>query len=420
MEELTKTAVSNRPGLLVEFLFFLGITSFAWDASSFALYGLPLSDLFLTVMLAFTMANATGSVSLKELVFFLTLCSLNFVALFLSANKYYFTWSSFGIPTIKVMLGLLMLVVIPSLSRRPDRLLHLACSAVSLSGWIITLYFFIDLIGGNLRGRWSGPFSDPNYLAIYLCTPISIALTRVSTSRSVKARMLPLLQCTLLSLIVVSTGSRAGFVGLLLLVLIFIGRLFVQMAGKLHRTKAIMALLRILVIVVVAAALGVFLLQVLGMSETWIGRFNIERVVSSGGAGRVDIWRELLHVSYENPLGVGVGNGKFVVGEAFGRLRSAHNLFLQSLVELGIIGMVVVSTYITHALVRIVRSTLRLARFRQTLWGFGPGALVLVWGSFTLNMLNVRFFWVLLALALLEAKIASAEQHQARLVHSAG
>lgn len=153
----------------------------------------------------------------------------------------------------------------------------------------------------------------------------------------------------------------------------------------------------------IALALGVIALQIPGLSKVVLERAAI--AVSSGGAGRTDIWTVGLTIYETAPLsGVGIGNfpvaytpelvrqsnvGVYSANNPAG--RAPHNIVIGTLGELGPIGFGL-----------LILTILPLV-FRR---GWGPDAAVvqaalagLMAMSFFLDLLNRKQLWLLIGLA---------------------
>jgi hypothetical protein len=134
------------------------------------------------------------------------------------------------------------------------------------------------------------------------------------------------LQAFAAAIVVVTTGSRTGYVALV------VWLAFVVIQSR-YKFKTMIAL----------ALLGAAVVPVL--PEDYLARF--ETIFSQKDAEgesielRKEIYRDAMHVLARHPLGVGVGAFSAVRQEMFGRKQEAHQLYLEVACDLGIPGLVV-------------------------------------------------------------------------------
>ena len=126
------------------------------------------------------------------------------------------------------------------------------------------------------------------------------------------------------------------------------------------------------------------------MYERFIFTGNIEAFSS----GRLDIWTDGIKAWLKKPfLGYGFGNFSSAV---IGIFRSAHNIYLQILVELGIPGLIVL------LLALFKSSNLNLVS------ALGRGANAALFGivalSFGLGTFNYDYFWMTLVFTAIVAR----------------
>jgi hypothetical protein len=131
------------------------------------------------------------------------------------------------------------------------------------------------------------------------------------------------------------TGSRSGLAAMLVYSVAF----FIQRPGS-------------LLIAIGICCLSMFLLgRVMRSSFPDMGE-NIERgltlanpLASDNLSGRQDIWHETLDLLGNNPMSWITGRGPGYVTQ-FG--RTAHNMYLHTLVELGVVGLLVLLTFMSR------------------------------------------------------------------------
>ena len=115
-------------------------------------------------------------------------------------------------------------------------------------------------------------------------------------------------------------------------------------------------------------------------------RFNYNEIVT--GSGRNFIFSEALRAFTQNPLfGLGLGNFKYLNMTG----NRTHNLFLELLVETGIIGFSLFS-------ILIFRILFNLRRIKNEFIPFYFALVALLINGFTINMLDLRHLWLVLGL----------------------
>ncbi len=156
------------------------------------------------------------------------------------------------------------------------------------------------------------------------------------------------------------SGTRAVWVGMLVPLVIVVGSYFQNFQKHLSK-KFIIPFLIVFALFIVSPFInkGLSILRVGNFKENFLERAqSIYDINEVSNAGRLAIWKSSLTFAVKNPLGVGFGNfltslnpeaeGSYeqLAGEINQRYNlpsrfvSAHNLYLQLLVETGIVGLV--------------------------------------------------------------------------------
>ncbi len=214
-------------------------------------------------------------------------------------------------------------------SRRRLRTALLVAALASLApavGGIRTWQAGDALVEGT-RTHWVGIFADPNRLAMSLVAVMPFALLWLELSRKLAGKVL--LSAVVLAQVaaIVLTESRSGAVSGALAVLLFLGR----RRGGSGLLKG--------VVLAIALAVGVGLLA---PRSFWRRTSTIADYQEDASLeGRRNAWRVLGVIARERPLG-GVGAGAFIFAwdryaplSAGGRHLVAHNIFMETLGELG-------------------------------------------------------------------------------------
>jgi O-antigen ligase len=185
-----------------------------------------------------------------------------------------------------------------------------------------------DISHGRLVVQFGGRAIDENHNAASLLMPLMLAFVAAFRTRWPPGRIMLWLAVLTIVAGLVLTGSRGGFVAMLAGAAV----LFV-------RTKYRFAMLT-----------GMVGIGIAGASSVLISRFS--DVVSSGGAGRSEIWASAWRAFQDHWL-VGVGIGNFqeaydaVYMDVYHPTYShwhmvAHNIIAQTGVEIGLVGLLLV------------------------------------------------------------------------------
>jgi O-antigen ligase len=186
------------------------------------------------------------------------------------------------------------------------------------------------------------------------------------------------------------SGTRSGWIGIIAAAVAWLA------LGR-ERRQALSLAAAALAIVVLATAVP-------GMSDFLLGR--VESSLTTGGAGRTDIWAVGLYMLASAPLfGVGFANfplsfTPYVVDQAFGGSapiygvsagRAPHNVLLGTFVETGVVGALLLVGFCASALRQPSDAPFANA-IRATLIG-------LVVQSLFLDILGQKQVWLFLAIA---------------------
>ena len=257
-----------------------------------------------------------------------------------------------------------LLMAIVFTAARDRRSAVLICGAFAVSAALSTIVGAAT--GQQVEGRLTGTLADPNEFAAFLVPALLIAGALAATAANVVRRMAFVGVAMVCGVGILLTGSRGGIIAALAALaawLVFGGR---------WRFKVLAA----------AAVIGVVAIAYLNAYADPATRDRVMQVTaqdelaSDGGTGRTDIWRVGLRAFDDNPVrGAGVGNYTEATPRYldqpglvrrsdffFETPKVAHNMYLQVLVEVGIVGMALLGI----ALLLVIASTVRAARaFRR-------------------------------------------------------
>jgi O-antigen ligase len=211
----------------------------------------------------------------------------------------------------------------------------------------------VDATAGEAN-RLAGQIGDANEFAAILVPALALAAFSVASTKRPAFRALLVGYVLLFGLALFLTESRGGLVGL---GVTFAAALL--LAGRLRP--------RALALMLTVGALGVGYYTLVAPPQTLQ---RITHFTSEGGTGRTDLWSIALQVAGDHPL-LGAGWGNFVVVEPQYATRGielsqirlvvdtpkvAHNMYLQVLAELGLVGLTVFLAVIGSALALAYRA----------------------------------------------------------------
>lgn len=184
------------------------------------------------------------------------------------------------------------------------------------------------MLGGKIS-------EDPNYLCGYLFAGIVLSLQSILLKRK---RMFSLIELIIYLFLVLQTGSRGGLLAAAFSAVCYI--FFYKKAAVNEILKKFFYVILMFIIVLVV-------LQFL--PEELTARFNYKDAIASGGTGRFEIWEAGIKLFKNFPLhrqifGTGTGTITAVlILTEYGITRGTamHNIFLETLVELGVVGFII-------------------------------------------------------------------------------
>ena len=192
------------------------------------------------------------------------------------------------------------------------------------------------LLWGEVRGDgrlWiiNGRITtDPNSLSAWVFIPASIFIERVFASNR-KNKIVSLVGLIISGAIVFAGASRAAFIvftSFLLMSTIYTFR-------NVLKRNPMYAILFVLFVVVVG------LIVFNNLPESVVNRFN--NASTSDLGGRAEIWKGLLETLLKHPLGLLFGMGEY---SAHYYVAVAHSMYLDTLFSQGVIGLMLVVSYI--------------------------------------------------------------------------
>jgi O-antigen ligase len=253
----------------------------------------------------------------------------------------------------KVLLVYLLAVNAISSPKRLERLTWVLVLAVGFVAFRAVLDYTrgVNLTGRGtrVRGAVGGIMRNPNDLALNMVVFLPPAVYVALGARTLPRKLIAAACALCMVGAIVATGSRGGFIGLSVMLLV--------LAVFLIRTRPL---------VVVAGVLAVMCALPLLPSNYWR---RIASITDSSkddfgsGEARKTLMRESLQAYLENPV-IGVGAGEFKDWNNDRRIESwheAHNVWLQVASELGTVGLAVYLFLVLRAPIAVYQ-TRRLLR----------------------------------------------------------
>ena len=242
-------------------------------------------------------------------------------------------WNGF-VDYFKVVLMFLVLINVVRTERRL-RVLFLLVLVVScaLSLGAINDYMAgrLDLGGKRIKGMIGGLFDNPNDLALHLVTIIPIATALMLSSRPLRKKLFYLFAAAVMTVGVVVTFSRGGF-----LALFCMGAVLAWRIGR--RNKWVIAVVLPVVLV------GFVFLAPGGY------RSRLATTTDESSTVRLDDLKRSLFISAHHPL-LGVGMSNYIL---FSNSNHAtHNAYTQVSSELGVIAMVIYVLFLIAPITRL-------------------------------------------------------------------
>jgi O-antigen ligase len=283
-------------------------------------------------------------------------------------------------------------------------------------GIFAVIAFAVGVSGDLNAGRSEGGSSDPNLFATYQVMALPLALVVLSEARNRLPRFVLYGSALAVAASVFASLSRGG-----ILTLLFVTALIVILPSQTlfhsSRQKAVLVLFS-------AIAAGVFLWT---SSSQLVPRFESLRTGDTSGSGRLYVWRAALISVHEHPtLGIGYGAFPDVSNELLLRtpgvdfnqyeLRPAgtvpHNLYLGTLAELGVPGLVLLAGLLLSTAVTLVRAASQARRIGAVfLSRSASGLLVSLLGvgvaSVFLSTDTSRALWILLGMSVAAGRLVT-------------
>lgn len=241
------------------------------------------------------------------------------------------------------ILYLLMLVAASSYSYDLAQIVFLKKSLV----WSSRVTAIVVLLSGSYyQGRiyLSGIIQeDPNYLCAYFLFGISVALNTALDSKILKQKLVAVAELIIYTYIIVGSGSRGGLFAVLACALIVF---FSYEQGH----NILKSISKKVAMIIVMSSVAFFASSFI--SGEIMQRFALETLIESNGTGRFGLWRDALNAFSDSGIlrqlfGYGTASARAITWIfPFERHNVFHNIFIEVLLEIGVIGLIAYGLHI--------------------------------------------------------------------------
>lgn len=288
---------------------------------------------------------------------------------------------------IPIALNVSMILLVSMLSYNEKEISVIKQSFV-YSAWITLLlmliYSSIDPVEGRLLITVSGVYQDPNYICGFFIYAIAHYFDKLLSTKKI-SNVVPIF---IFLYFIILTGSRGGLLAAL-------GTIFVLLLLKIQRKKFEVS--RLLKFAFFACfTLMILYLGMMLAPDSVISRFSLAYNLADDGSSRIRIWESIIYVLKDSSglritLGYGAGTIRFFT---YGG-SVAHNTWLESLLEIGVIGLLILFLFY---FVYFIKS---FTEKQYVITASFAGYLIM---SLTLSLYSYRPIWNIIILMVLLAR----------------
>lgn len=237
-----------------------------------------------------------------------------------------------GVATIKVIYTILFITSAFAMIPASERSLNWCIRALALIGGLTAAAALLKNQIASTGRLGFGDTLDPNDIAAVMA--VAVALSLGAARRAAGVSKLLFLACTALAVAVVfKTGSRGGFLALIVTLIIFV---FAVPGAKRMVWLGMVSV----------GVLGFWFAAPQSTRDRFATITDLESDYNTSSYfGREEIWKRGIGYAVSNPfLGVGLGNFEIAEGAALeddgshGKWSTAHNAYVQSVAEVGFPG----------------------------------------------------------------------------------
>lgn len=251
------------------------------------------------------------------------------------------------------------------------------------SGILVVIITLLNLKSSSRFVLNIGRKMDPNYFATGFILITAILMDNILNKKRDKVNMLIL---AFLILVIMMTGSRGG---LLANVFVIFTSVFIYKTKQIKKLSLFLSGLM---------GFGLIFYFAYDFIPDWVlNRFSINGMTSGGGSGRVTIW--ISNLSYFKDMnifrlifGTGFATFSYISLISLGIPKVAHSIYVQALIEGGIVGFLITISLIMVALRQSWKNNERYVL------SVLAGAVI---GGIFLDIHISRFFWMILFFSML-------------------
>lgn len=277
----------------------------------------------------------------------LTAAGLLFLV-YISISVYFSNWFAVSYIRMKMYYNLMAMFLVITSSTFSINQVRKIVNSIIASGVIISVYLFVNYDSLKIDGTARATITtdnygevDPNGLAVYLCISVLFAVDKFLNDSIELNKIISLFCSCCIMFGIFATGSRGGVVSLVAgIILSAFNFLFIN---KERKNKAAVRLISICLIGILLIMIFVFLIP-----EELKERFDFNTWISDGGSNRTLIWKTTIDNVLNKYIlfGSGVGTFPYSLYYHTGLFTVAHNIWLEVLVESGIIGFGIWITFL--------------------------------------------------------------------------
>jgi len=267
---------------------------------------------------------------------------------YISVSVYFSKWFAASLVRMKMYYNLIAMFLILTASKFSINQVRKIINSIIASGVAISIYLFVNydslIIDGTARATITTDNYgdvDPNGLAVFLCISVIFAVDKFLND-CIKANKIILLFCNCCILFgIFVTGSRGGVMSSVTgVALMALNHLFRNNGQK---NKATVRFISVCLIGILFLMTFSYLIP-MELKE----RFDLNTWVFDGGSNRTLIWKTTIESVLDKYIlfGSGVGTFPYTLYYHTGLFTVAHNIWLEVLVESGIIGFGIWMTFL--------------------------------------------------------------------------
>lgn len=286
------------------------------------------------------------------------------------------------VATITMYTVLLISINLTNFNDKEKEFLHKCFFYSTWMAVILILLFRAEFEGRLTISILGNKVEDPNQFCGYFIPGIVYYFYLFLNNKNQKIKNILIL--SLFLYLVFLTGSRGG----LLAILGGMFAVFILYLKQNKNNKFWNKLIKVTLISILIYLIVIFILN--KINPELAARFSIENVLSSGGTGRTEIWEYYINLYGQSNLwyklfGYGLGSLSSIY-------RVAHNTWIESLLESGIIGSILLISIMLHSL-KIVSKNNNI----QLMSSFF--ALIIL--TLSLSLLSYKLLWGYLIIAII-------------------